>query len=140
MTIPDTISYPLVGICWVIDTSSRKTRLISSTCTLADAEPYGDFLVYGPGHYEIWEKWRKKTNPEMLTRIIARQWEYEDWPRGRVLFDKMNDRFLVYADPKLMHPETLTYIQNHFRLPEMRLMIDGDHHYQSRNTPGRLQL
>ncbi len=138
MANEDIESIPLLGIYWVVDSSAGKTRLISSTCRLDAAETYGDFQVYGPGHYEIWEKWRKKTNPDPLTRSIARQWEYEDWPRGRVLFDNLKKHFIVYADKKVMKPESLRYIQNHFRLPEQQVVVEGDHHYQSRNTPGRL--
>jgi hypothetical protein len=131
-------SSPRVGIYWLVDTPTGQTRLLSSSCTLDNAESYGDFLVFGPGHYEIWDQWREKSNPDITTRTVARQWEYEDWPRGRVLYDRVKDCFILYADRKLMQAETLKKIQEHFRLPRARVLIEGDLHYQSVKTPGKL--
>jgi hypothetical protein len=31
-----------------------EARLLTSGCPMDQAEPYGDFLTYGVGHYETW--------------------------------------------------------------------------------------
>jgi len=35
------------------------TLLIDST-SLAEAEPYGDFLTHPRGHYEVWSRWQRR--------------------------------------------------------------------------------
>jgi hypothetical protein len=41
---------PHVGIFWVVQTPQGDARLLAAGCPLDP--PYGDFLTYGPGHYE----------------------------------------------------------------------------------------
>jgi hypothetical protein len=53
-------------------------------------------------------------------RAIVRLYEYEDWPRGRIVFDRLRDLFVLYADRKLMTPEMIAHIQAQFHLPEDR--------------------
>ncbi|MGC2222609.1 MAG: hypothetical protein WA624_09690 [Methylocella sp.] len=42
------------GISWMVQTTEGETRLLAAGCRLDQAEPYGDCLTYGPGHYETW--------------------------------------------------------------------------------------
>jgi hypothetical protein len=44
------------------------------------AEPYGDCLTYGAGHYETWAQWRLDRKVDPALREIVRSYEYEDWP------------------------------------------------------------
>jgi hypothetical protein len=41
----------------------------------------------------------------------VRSYEYEDWPRGRIVFDRSRDLFILYADRKLLTPATIAHIQ-----------------------------
>jgi hypothetical protein len=50
---------PHVGIFWVVQTTDGNARLLAAGCPLDQAEPYGDCLTYGPGHYETWAHWRR---------------------------------------------------------------------------------
>jgi hypothetical protein len=52
------------------------------------------------------------TDPSL--RALIRADEYEDWPRGRIIFDQSKDRFVLYADRKLMLPGTIGQIQKRF--------------------------
>jgi hypothetical protein len=45
---------PQLGIFWLVQTSDGVARLLTAGCPLDQAEPYGDCLTYGPGHYETW--------------------------------------------------------------------------------------
>jgi hypothetical protein len=45
---------PHVGIFWVAQTSNYAARLLAAGCPLDQADPHGDCLTYGPGHYETW--------------------------------------------------------------------------------------
>ena len=65
-------------------------------------------------------------------------YEYEDWPRGRIVFDRSRDLFIIYADRKLLTPATIARIETHFHLPAERTEVQSDWHYQSTETPNGL--
>ena len=78
---------PEVGIFWLVQTTEGEARLLAAGCPLHQAEPYGDCLTYGPGHYETWAHWRRDRTVDPALRAIVRSSEYEDWPRGRIVFN-----------------------------------------------------
>jgi hypothetical protein len=99
-------------------------------------EPYGDFLTFAAGHHTIWASWRKIKDPNAALRALVRIFEYEDWPRGRIVFDQKKELFILYADRKLMPPEMIAQIQGRFALPPDKTRVETDFHYQSPETPG----
>jgi hypothetical protein len=46
----------------------------------------------------------------------VRSYQYEDWPRGRIVFDRARDLFILYADRKLMTPAMIARIET----PDLR--------------------
>jgi hypothetical protein len=46
--------------------------------------------------------------------FLVRSSEYEDWPRGRIVFDRSRQLFILYADRKLLAPETIARIKLNF--------------------------
>src|ERR1700730_9209071 len=56
---------PHVGIFWGVQTSNGEARLLAAGCPLDQAEPYGDCLTYGPGHYETWAHWERGVVPSL---------------------------------------------------------------------------
>jgi hypothetical protein len=50
---------PQVAIFWLVRATEGEARLLAAGCPLDQAEPYGDCLTYGPGHYETWVHWRR---------------------------------------------------------------------------------
>jgi hypothetical protein len=122
---------PQVGIFWLAQSTDGETRLLTAGCPLDQAEPYGDCLTYGPGHYETWDHWRRDRAVDPAMRAIVRSYEYEIWPRGRIVFDRSRDLFIIYADRKLMTPATIARIEAQFHLPAERTEIQSDGHYQS---------
>jgi hypothetical protein len=71
-------------------------------------------------------------------RTLVRSSEYEDRPRGRIVFDRSRDLFILYADRKLLTPETITRIATQFHLPAERTEVQTDWHYQSNEAPNVL--
>jgi hypothetical protein len=126
---------PHVGIFWVVQTSNGEPTPLAAGCPLDRAEPYGDCLTYGPGHYETWDHWRRDRSVDPALRAIVRSYEYEDWPRGRIVFDRSPDLFILYADRKLITPPTIARIATQFHLPAERTEFQTDLHYQSPETP-----
>jgi hypothetical protein len=86
-----------VGPYWFVRNDSGTVRLIAHRCALADAEEYGDFLTCPHGHYDLWEGWRTGRPPDGMARIVHEA-EYEEWPRGRVVFNFVRGQFIVHGD------------------------------------------
>lgn len=77
---------PKVGIFWLI-----ADRLILDASPLNEAEPYGDCLTHQKGHIDFW------TEQQRLGEL-PKEVEYEEHPRGRVVFNTKTHRFMMYAD------------------------------------------
>jgi hypothetical protein len=129
---------PRVGIFWVMQATDDEARLLAAGCPLAQAEACGDRLTCGPGHYETWAQWRRGRPIDPALCAMVWFYEYEEWPRGRIVFDRSRDLFIIYADCKLLTPETIACIKTRFHLPEDRTEVQSDWHYQSTETPNAL--
>ena len=86
---------PQVGILWLAQSTEGEARLLAAGCQLAQAEPYGNCLTYGPGHYETWAHWRRDRTVDSDVRGLVRSYEYEDGPRGHIVFDRSWDLFIL---------------------------------------------
>jgi hypothetical protein len=130
---------PHVGIFWLVQTTEGEARLLAAGCPLDQAEPYGDCLTYGPGHYDTWAHWRRDRTADPALRALVRSYEYEDWPRGPIVFDRSRDLFILYADRKLLTPAMIARLATQFHLPTERIEVQSDFHYQSTETPNALE-
>ena len=81
---------PKVGIFWIYN-----NQIIGKTYTLSEVEKYGDFLSPILGHYEYWEEIQKQV-PELYYE------EYENIPRGRVVFDRIKNKFVLLSSKKII--------------------------------------
>jgi hypothetical protein len=61
-----------------------------------------------------------------------------DWPRGRIVFDRSRELFILYADRKLLTPATIARLETQFQLREERTEVQSDLHYKSTETPNGL--
>ena len=108
---------PKVGIFWIYN-----GRLLKAAVAVADGLPYGDAVHSQFDHVEFW--------PELQRRIPAlRDLEYEQVPRGRVVFQGTENRFCVYMDKKLHRQHIKRVILNEFSLPRSRTDFLTDPHY-----------
>jgi hypothetical protein len=129
---------PHVGVFWLVQTSNGEARLLAAACPIDQAEPYGDCLTYGPGHSER-HHWRRDRTVEPVLSTPVRSYEYEDWPRRRIVFDRARALFVLYGDRKLLTPATIARIETHFHLPPQRTEVKSDWHYQSTEMPSVLE-
>ena len=126
-------SGPYVGIFWFIQSGGSVASMIADRVPTVDGEPYGEFLTYG-GHYEFWTKMASMNAEELRKRKLpdVAMWsEYEEWARGRVVLHRPTNRFIIYADQKLMKPERIELIVRQFELPPNSFNVRGDSHYVS---------
>jgi hypothetical protein len=122
-----------VGIFWAVQEQGSAAMLLEHRCSLEEAEPYGSMLTCPHGHYEVWEEWRKSSEagqPGVASAIAVS--EYEEWPRGRIVYDREGERFILYADAQILREPTLiAAIQEKFGLLFDRIDAKPDNHYRS---------
>lgn len=88
-----------IGIFWLVHEKGEE-KFIFDKCILQQGETYGDAITWG-GHYEFWQKIRSKNSKKRLSTVPL--WsEYEEWPRGRVVYNKNKQCFIIYSDKKLL--------------------------------------
>ncbi len=127
------VSEPRVGIFWGVPANGGLTLVIDTT-PLASAEQYGDFLTHPRGHYDVWEAWRRQGAAALARRGLpaAIMWlEYEDCPRGRIVYHQPTDLFTIYADQMLQGADMVAQIVAAFELTNRRREVRGDEHYRT---------
>ena len=87
-------------------------------CDLAEAESYGDFLIYPGSHFEIWD------------RYYAGRYhvDYDFFPRGRVAYSKSRQTFQILSD-RCIAAEVQRFAREHYDRP---FTLGLDEHYQCR--------
>jgi hypothetical protein len=119
---------PSVGIFWLVN-----DILVFERSTLDEAEPDGDYLTHPVGHDERWEEWQRLGTMGLSAlgypAIIAIT-EYEDWPRGRIVYEEPMDRFVIYADERLQNPETIGLVKTAFGLGNADAIVRSDDLYR----------
>lgn len=123
----------MVGLFWVVEECGSAV-LVSHTVPLAEAEPYGDMLTMDTGHFEYWTTLARPSATALRTAGLptAPAWsEYEDWPRGRVLYDLKARRFVIRADRQLHHPAFVRQIVDRFGIGARDPLVLPDDHYRS---------
>lgn len=99
---------PSVGIFWRV-----ANILVIDRSTLEEAEAYGDCITHARGHYECWQKWRALGGTGLATKgypAAIASTEYDEWPRGRIVYEAPANRFVLYADRRLQHPDIVTVL------------------------------
>jgi len=109
---------PHVGIFWLI-----KGKLIIDSASLSDAEDYGHFRIHPRSHEKVWSELQKRGD-------VPSDVEYEEAPRGRVMYDTKTQRFTLLADRCILREKkVMGKIRQLMHLPK-NTTIGGDSHYQ----------
>lgn len=120
-----------VGIFWSVPGPGTTTVLCADRTALLDAELYGDCLTHPRSHFELWETWKADASrrpPEPLQTVW--QTEYDDHPRGRVVFSTAERVFWVFLDRRLATPTVQDTIVAMFGLPPDGTIFRLDAHYR----------
>jgi len=129
--------FPCVGIFWGVPIKEGKGErvVVADRSQVADAVTYGDCLTHERGHYEVWETWQRLgpagLHKQGLTPIIA-WYEYEHFPRGRVVYNTVAERFVIYADRWLHGEKDVAMIVRAFGLDNETWSLKSDDHYRTR--------
>jgi hypothetical protein len=119
---------PSVGIFWLVE-----SVIVVDRTPATEAEPYGDCITHAYGHFERWETW-KTMGATRLARlgfpaVIART-EYDEWPRGRIVYETPQKRFVLYSDKRLQKTTISDAIRHSFGLTGSETIIKSDSHYR----------
>lgn len=115
-------AFPKVGIFWVYKAELIGVSLIPKRT--ADII-YGDPIsVDTPvNHHDYWNKF-KNSSKEFIDR------EYDELPRGRVLYDKESNKYVVYSSKTILNSNILKeLIIDQFSLPRNNTIFSLDDHY-----------
>ncbi|MFG1242345.1 hypothetical protein V5F31_08180 [Xanthobacter sp. V7C-4] len=110
---------PCVGIFWFV-MRGGGTEMLARRTPWCEAEDYGDFKTDTMAHYAFWPLVRRKH------RLLG---EYEDWPRGRVVYNVPKQVFTAYIDRQLSAHAFRAVIIDAFRLPTSQTLFAFDAHY-----------
>jgi len=127
------MSAPSVGIFWFIKEAGHELLLADGT-PLDLAERYGECLTHPTGHAEFWEALGRRGPRALAARGLpkAPAWrEYEEFPRGRVVFKVGEARFVIYADRRIQGSEFIERVVSEFSISEGRYSVESDSHYRS---------
>ena len=94
--------------------------IVHEATALGDAEDYGLCKTHPGGHLEAWEA---------SLRALSLQGDYDDFPRGRIVYDRPSAYFNVYLDRALDVPIFRRAINYYFALPDGFTAFGYDAHY-----------
>ena len=121
-----------VGFFWIVPDRLGQDAIIGEAIDLAKAETYGEALTHPLGHYDYWNllkargpAWLRVRN--LSGRLLAT--EYEDWPRGRLVFFPAQNSFTLLADRRILRPSRLMMVWAMFKVAEHRVDLRRDGHY-----------
>jgi hypothetical protein len=110
---------PMVGIFWLF-----KGELIFDVTPVSSATPYGDCVGHANSHIEFWTDLQR-------AGLIPLDIEYEEPPRGRVLFNMKTKQYIAYADKCIRDkPAVVRRLIREFSLPAEFAIVSGDGHYR----------
>ena len=123
----------MVGPFWVVE-DGGKSSVIALAVPLERADTYGDMLTVDTGHLEHRSRLARRGAPALRADGLptAPVWsEYEEWPRGRVLYDGSSQRFVIRADRQLHRLGFVHLIATRFYIEGSGATILPDDHYRS---------
>ena len=116
-----------------------RAALIAHSVPLAEAVAYGEMLTIETGHADHWAALARRRGSDLRAVGIpsAPLWsDYDEWPRGRVLFDHTSSRFVIRADRQLHRHDRLARIARHFGFaPASAMILPDDHYHSTRRLP-----
>jgi len=115
---------PRIGIFWIY-----KDVILGRSCPLSDGVENVPGLVDSPDfHVDLWENTPGFTTP--FPELVGS--EYQEVPRGRVLYSLEEDESIVYMDETLHSDKYKTMVSDFFDLDLCDIRWMTDPHYTTR--------
>ena len=113
------IMEPRVGIFWLVN-----QNVLIDTTLLSAAEEYDHFKIHSGNHISVWENFQQNGT-------APREMEYEEAPRGRVMYNAKGQRFTLLADKCILKDKRIvSKIMSEMSLPSKNTDKGTDSHYR----------
>jgi len=108
-----------IGVFWIF-----KNKVFFETQKLEDIESINGFKDSDLSHYQVWDKIKNKHSKFYL-------YEYEEIPRGRVVYDTEKNQFIIYCNENTLQEEiSKKIILEKFQLLNENAIFQEDEHYK----------
>jgi hypothetical protein len=109
-----------IGIFWIY-----HGEVLARPIFIEDGESQGDLIDSPDSHVHAWD------DPDGFMRDYHELMErnYEDIPRGRVLYESNEDRYVIYLDECLMNARDKAALKKAFSLSKEDCVFRSDPHY-----------
>lgn len=107
-----------VGIFWIFD-----GMLIPESIPHTEGEEYGEFVNGKTSHYDFWRS---------VQRLVPklRDYEYEQIPRGRVIYSRRDGKFHIYGSEQFVKNEAeKQMVLKAFSIAASEAVFRFDEHY-----------
>jgi hypothetical protein len=109
---------PRVGIFWLL-----RNQLVIDSVPLSQAERYDERLTFPASHIDVWKRLQEEGRAPIES-------EYDEPPRGRVIFEPSSREFLILADACILaRKQIMNEIVGCLHLPQ-QVKLDSDSHYR----------
>jgi hypothetical protein len=111
------IENPELGIVFLV-----RGKLLIASSPVSEGEDYGDFKNYPGGHPSYWTELQR-------AGAVPRDSEYEEHPRGRVVFNRKTGQYSLYLDRCILNkPNLVSRIMSKMHLPADTVMATDPHY------------
>ena len=108
-----------VGIFWLYDNS-----VLQQSVPFTQGDDYGDYVNGKEDHYTFWRSFQR-IYPSLQSM------EYDEIPRGRVVYSKKDKTFYVYGSKKFMKDtKNKNRVMRDFGLSKKNTIFKSDLHYE----------
>jgi hypothetical protein len=108
-----------IGVFWIYD-----NQIFCETQNINDIKPINGFIDSDLAHYQVWNK-VKNQHPKFYL------FEYEDIPRGRIVYDIENEQFIIYCNKDILKQKiSKKLILEKFQLLNKKAIFIEDEHYK----------
>ena len=110
---------PKIGIFWIY-----KSKVYLKSIEPEKVKAIGTFVDSDFAHYEAWDEISFQNKDLYL-------YEYEDIPRGRIVFNSKDACYIVYSNNEIIHSDTTKQlIIDAFDLQNEKVSFQYDFHYE----------
>ena len=108
-----------IGIFWI-----HKSKLYSKSIALDRVKSINGFIDSDFAHYKVWDEILSQNKDLYL-------YEYEEIPRGRIVFDVKQKLFIIYSNYDIINlDEAKRLIMDTFGLDNKAVSFQYDAHYK----------
>jgi len=108
-----------IGIFWIYE-----NKIFAKTQNLDEVKSINGFKDSDLSHYQVWDKIKNK-HPKFYF------FEYEDIPRGRIVYDVNKNRFIIYCNENILQDKiSKKIILKKFDLINGQAIFKADSHYK----------